>query len=68
MELYLNWIIGSGATHDQFYTDKKVISSYRSSIIHSAATRPDSLCRALRKDDCGALQVFTEHLRMGARE
>jgi hypothetical protein len=28
-ELYLNHIVGSNATHDQFYSDKRVIASYR---------------------------------------
>lgn len=28
-ELYINWIAGAGNTHDVFYTDSRIISSYR---------------------------------------
>ncbi|KAF8883237.1 glycoside hydrolase, partial [Infundibulicybe gibba] len=28
-ELYINWIAGSGSTHDVFYTNKKIISSFQ---------------------------------------
>ena len=30
-ELYLNWIAGAGVTHDVFFTDSRVIASYRES-------------------------------------
>jgi mannan endo-1,4-beta-mannosidase len=29
MELYINWIAGAGNPHDVFYTDKRIIASYR---------------------------------------
>ncbi|KAH8102452.1 glycoside hydrolase [Cristinia sonorae] len=29
MELYINWIAGSGHSHDIFYTDKRIIASYQ---------------------------------------
>lgn len=29
MELYINWIAGAGNTHDVFYTDPRIITSYR---------------------------------------
>lgn len=28
-DLYVNWIVGSGATHDVFFTDPNIIASYR---------------------------------------
>jgi mannan endo-1,4-beta-mannosidase len=28
-ELYINWIAGEGNTHDVFYTDPRIIASYR---------------------------------------
>jgi len=32
-ELYINWIAGAGNTHDIFYTDPKIIASYRLSLL-----------------------------------
>lgn len=29
MELYINWIAAAGKTHDVFYVDRRIISSYR---------------------------------------
>ncbi|THH28077.1 hypothetical protein EUX98_g6126 [Antrodiella citrinella] len=29
MELYINWIAGSNNTHDVFYTDPRIVASYR---------------------------------------
>ena len=29
LELYINWIAGAGNTHDVFYTDSRIIASYR---------------------------------------
>ncbi|KAF9452653.1 glycoside hydrolase family 5 protein [Macrolepiota fuliginosa MF-IS2] len=29
MELYINWIAGAGKTHDVFYTDSRIVSSYQ---------------------------------------
>ncbi|KAF6765968.1 glycoside hydrolase superfamily [Ephemerocybe angulata] len=28
-ELYVNWIAGSGALHDSFYSDKRIVASYQ---------------------------------------
>ncbi len=34
-DLYVNWIAGAGQPHDVFFTDQRIIASYRESSGHS---------------------------------
>ncbi|EIN14754.1 hypothetical protein PUNSTDRAFT_154760 [Punctularia strigosozonata HHB-11173 SS5] len=43
-ELYINWIAGSNATHNVFYTDPKIISSYSSPSIFAWELMNEAQC------------------------
>ena len=59
MELYINWIAGAGNTHDVFYTNPKIIASYRESTIPCVIVMIlPKLHRALCDDHCQPLQKF----------
>lgn len=57
-ELYLNWIAGAGVTHDVFFTDSRVIASYRESprILFLDRINPILRNRTLCEDDCQQIQ------------
>ena len=33
-DLYVNWIAGAGQSHDVFFTDQRIIASYRELLGH----------------------------------
>lgn len=39
MELYINWIAGAGNTHDVFFTDPRIIASYRKLAFYAFSVR-----------------------------
>lgn len=73
MELYINWIAGAGNTHDVFYTNPKIIASYRK---QSRRTRSKDVlascsrdfCRVIRSYNCRAVQKLPEYLCVGIDE
>ncbi len=69
MELYINWIAGAGNTHDVFYTNPKIIASYRElTLLCVIVITPSKLHRALCDDHCQPLQKFPQRLRLGNDE
>lgn len=69
MELYINWIAGAGQTHDVFYTDTSIISSYRKLPSPCQLVDHCSIChREICKNDRRAVQELTRHIRVGTHE
>lgn len=69
MELYINWIAGAGNTHDVFYTNPKIIASYReSTLLRAVMITPQKSHRALCDYHRQPLQKLAQRFRLGNGE
>lgn len=70
MELYINWIAGAGNTHDVFYTDPRIIASYRKLVFYAYSVSSDNvrIYRVLCAYHRRKIQELSKYLRMGVNE
>ena len=72
MELYINWIVRANTTHDIFYTDPRIISSYRKGILfgtfrHFAHPSSESYVRTIVERYKDSPNIFAWELMNEAR-